>query len=153
MRPSRDVSMMKFWATLVDKTFHDSYTAEELPRKTLLLEKTPLGFHLRGEQASLVVLEDAPDDLRCGATGNCPIWIFAHHGAGLNLILESEGWGVAVRHATNHGLHDVAVASHLSGSMTAFNVYRFDGSGYKPLDCYVAHYDGDRVRISGCNEN
>jgi hypothetical protein len=118
-------------AALADKTFTESYSEEDLPAAKLQLEKTSLGMHVAGERSPFVVLEGAPGELRCGATGNCPIWIFIPRGAGFALVLEAGGWGLIVQKKTSHGLPNLAVTAHLSASETSYFVYQFDGSQYK----------------------
>ncbi len=116
---------------LADKTFTESYSAEDLPEAKLQLEKTSLGIHIGGGRSPFVVLEAAPGELRCGATGNCPIWIFLPRGAGFALALEALGWGLIVQKKTSHGLPNLAVTTHVSASETSYLVYQFDGSQYR----------------------
>jgi hypothetical protein len=117
--------------TLADKTFTESYSAEDLPAAKLQLEKTSLGMHVAGDRVPFIVLEGAPGELRCGATGNCPIWIFRPRGQGFGLVLEAVGWGLIVHKKTSYGLPNLAVTAHVSATETSYLVYQFDGSQYR----------------------
>ncbi|MGA7410073.1 MAG: hypothetical protein WBW33_06270 [Bryobacteraceae bacterium] len=144
-------------AALADKTFTDSYSSEELPEAKRQLEKTSLGMHVAGDRASFFVLEGAPGELRCGATGNCPIWVFLRRGTAVTLVLESKVWGLILRNETSHGLPDLVTNGHQSAREGFYLVYRFDGSKYHQSDCYIAHYgdDGDPkpIRMTDCGQN
>ena len=78
----------------------------------------------------------------CGATGNCPFWIFTRTASGYKSLLEIER-GVQMfrieRNLTNN-FQDIAVASHDSASEKTIFVYRFHKDRYRRVGCYSASW-------------
>jgi hypothetical protein len=69
----------------------------------------------------------------CGATGNCPIWIFDHE---MHLLLRlNMVQSFVVTDQSSHGLFDVVVASHSSATEHGLRRLRFDGSRYRLIQC------------------
>jgi hypothetical protein len=92
----------------------------------------------------------------CGATGNCSIWIFVRKGGQLRLALATEGQVLIVQNSVSRGLHDMTIGLHDSAFVERYTAYRWNGSNYEQIDCYLTEYpiDSDRSEqpaIVGCH--
>jgi len=108
-------------------------------RETLMGARVgPIGL---AEDGSQQVLVRGPYAAFCGASGNCPMWIFIRSSGQLRLALEMFGNAVILRSSSGHGFRDFATASHWSAYEEYFSVYRWNGTKYDPVDCYKATFD------------
>jgi len=81
----------------------------------------------------------------CGATGNCPFWVFAKHNGGYILLLDSGNDGgfqvFTVEPTRTHGFNDLVLGSHDSASERTLFVYRYrEGKYHKQPECYSAQW-------------
>jgi hypothetical protein len=68
-------------------------------------------------------------DGSCGATGNCPVWIFDRRtGAAL---VSDDGWDYGLRKTMHHGVYDFYMRANMSCCTGTLHEYRFDGKVYK----------------------
>jgi hypothetical protein len=74
----------------------------------------------------------------CGATGNCPFWIFTRNLKGFHLILDTGGQMYRVERSSSNGYSDLAVASHDSASEKTILGFRFKDGQYREMACYRA---------------
>jgi hypothetical protein len=96
------------------------------------------------DDGSQQILVQGPYAAFCGASGNCPMWIFTTSPNGqLRLALEMFGNAVILRTTSSQGFHDFATASHFSAYEEYFSVYRWNGDKYDQIDCYKATHDSD----------
>jgi hypothetical protein len=96
------------------------------------------------EDGSQQILVQGPYAAFCGASGNCPMWIFIRHSGQMSLALETFGNAVILRGTSSHGFRDLATASHMSAYEQYFSVYRWNGTKYDSVDCYKATYGSDQ---------
>jgi hypothetical protein len=97
------------------------------------------------EDGSQQILVQGPYAAFCGASGNCPMWIFTTSRSGqLRLVLEMFGNAVILRATSNAGYRDLATASHFTAYEEYFSVYRWNGTKYDSVDCYKATFGSDR---------
>jgi hypothetical protein len=97
------------------------------------------------EDGSQQILVQGPYAAFCGASGNCPMWIFTTSRSGqLTLALQMFGDALNLRATSNAGYRDLAASSHFSAYEEYFSVYRWNGNKYDSVDCYKATYDSDR---------
>jgi hypothetical protein len=96
------------------------------------------------EDGSQQILVQGPYAAFCGASGNCPMWIFIRHSGQMSLALETFGNAVILRGTSSHGFRDLAMASHMSAYEQYFSVYRWNGTKYDSVDCYKATYGSDQ---------
>jgi hypothetical protein len=82
----------------------------------------------------------------CGATGNCPLWIFAASPKAYRLLAEIEGVQMyRAEDSGNQGYADVAFASHDSASEKHIYIYRYSNGTYRSVACYDAWWTEARV--------
>jgi len=74
----------------------------------------------------------------CGATGNCPFWIFRKAGSSYRLILRSQAETFQILRRVGSALPDILVGSHDSGSEWTLRTYRFSEGVYSERACYKA---------------
>jgi hypothetical protein len=97
------------------------------------------------EDGSQQILVQGPYAAFCGASGNCPMWIFTVDRSGqFRLALEMSGNAVILRNTSSHGFRDFATSSHMSAYEQYLSVYRWNGTKYDQVDCYTATVDSDR---------
>jgi hypothetical protein len=65
----------------------------------------------------------------CGATGNCPIWVFDSETG--DLLLSAIGWKLRVETTVHHGRYDIVTRQNMSAMSGIRDRYRFDGHVYK----------------------
>jgi hypothetical protein len=96
------------------------------------------------DDGSQQILVQGPYAAFCGASGNCPMWIFTTSPKGqLSLALEMFGNAVILRGTSSHGFRDFATSSHFSAYEQYFSVYRWNGTKYGQIDCYKTTFDSD----------
>jgi len=83
----------------------------------------------------------------CGATGNCPIWIFMKAANGYQLLLDTrdkEGIGgvelITVEDSRTNGFNDLVLASDDSASEKTLEVFRYRNGLYRESACYDANW-------------
>lgn len=79
----------------------------------------------------------------CGATGNCPFWVFSKSDNGYKLILGGDGWNFqifTVQPTVTNGYHDLVLGFHDSASEKTLEVYRFKNGKYRRGACYDADW-------------
>ena len=74
----------------------------------------------------------------CGATGNCSMWLFVRDRGALRLVVSEIATRIVVEKTRVKGMPDIAFRSHFNASESVFSVYRWTGTDYKPIDCYIA---------------
>jgi len=67
----------------------------------------------------------------CGATGNCPIWVF-DSGTG-DLLLSANGWELRAETTVHNGCYDFVTRHNMSAASGIRDWYRFDGHTYKQV--------------------
>jgi hypothetical protein len=65
----------------------------------------------------------------CGATGNCPIWVFDSETG--DLLLSAVGWELRVETTVHHGYYDMVTRQNMSAMSGIRDRYRFNGRAYK----------------------
>jgi hypothetical protein len=78
--------------------------------------------------------------LLCGATGNCPIWIFDPRGG--ELLLEAGGDDMKLKSAIHEGMYDLEFPWNYSYCDGDIAHYRFDGKRYRLV--WRRHYGCQR---------
>jgi len=74
----------------------------------------------------------------CGATGNCPFWVFRKVGSSYKLILSSQGETFQILQRPGRAFPDILVVARDSGSERTLRMYRFSGGAYSEKACYKA---------------
>jgi hypothetical protein len=113
---------------------------EEKPETLMRARVGPIGLAEDGGQQVLV---QGPYEAFCGASGNCPMWIFVRSNGRMRLALEMFGNAVILRDTSSRGFRDLATASHWSAYEEYFSVYRWSGTKYDSVDCYKTTVDSN----------
>jgi hypothetical protein len=85
----------------------------------------------------------------CGATGNCPFWIFQKTGKGYRLLLEDNGQSFTIQPNRTHGYSDIVVRAHGSAAQSGLSEYKYDADRYVREGCYNVEWtilEGEHVR-------
>jgi hypothetical protein len=87
--------------------------------------------------------------VNCGATGNCPFWIFQKAGKGYRLLLEDNGQAFTIQPNRTHGYNDIVVRAHGSATQSGLSEYKYNAGRYVREGCYNAEWtilEGEHVR-------
>jgi len=112
---------------------------------------------LNGDGAPEVI---AQATVSCGATGNCPFWVFMKARRGYELLLEGEAQTFTIQRSGT-GFADIVLSRHGSAYSGDLAHYRYDGGVYRRVGCYDYEWtslEGDEVRrlkeprITSCRE-
>jgi hypothetical protein len=77
----------------------------------------------------------------CGATGNCPFWVFAKSNSGYDLILEGGGQVFTVEPTRTNGFSDLVLGTHDSADEQTLYLYCYrEGKYHEHPDCYHAEW-------------
>lgn len=102
---------------------------------------------LNGDGAPEVIVQPIGLKAGCGATGNCPFWIFAGNGTKLRLIMDTIGQMYRVEWSSSKGYTDLAVASHDSATQKTIFIFRYQGARYRQIGCYQAWWSTAEGKI------
>jgi hypothetical protein len=125
---------------LKSKDNSEIISADEL--RNIALHSRFQFIDLNGDNTPEVIVQPVGLKAGCGATGNCPFWIFQKTAHGYKSLLDLEE-GVQmfrVERTLNNSFHDVAVASHDSASEKTIFVYRWQKDRYRKISCYFASW-------------
>ena len=87
--------------------------------------------------------------LNCGATGNCPFWIFRKAKLGYELLLDGEAQTFTIQKSKTSGFHDVVLSTHGSSSSGSLVDYQYGEGVYQEAGCYYYEWtvlENDKVR-------
>ncbi len=76
----------------------------------------------------------------CGATGNCPFWIFQRSKSGYSVLLHRQAQTFTIQPTKTNGFHDLVLGLHTSATEAELTEYRFDGVAYRRAACYDANW-------------
>lgn len=97
---------------------------------------------LNGDGEPEVVAQAPSVELGCGATGNCPFWVFQRAGATYKLILHANGiQNFTVQPTLKDGFHDLVLGSHMSASEQYLVDYRYMNGSYREGPCHDANWE------------
>lgn len=73
----------------------------------------------------------------CGASGNCPFWIFQKDTGGYKLLLDDQAETFTIQGNTN-GFKDIVLSYHDSAFESGVDLYRYKEGQYHDVGCYTA---------------
>jgi hypothetical protein len=85
----------------------------------------------------------------CGATGNCPFWVFRKSKRGYNVILQGEAQTFTVQPSSTNGFRDIVLSTHGSYSSGGLTEYHYGDGVYKDVGCYGYEWtvlEGETIR-------
>jgi hypothetical protein len=131
---------------------HDSSTDSQREEQETM-RSARVGFIGLADDSSQQILVKGPESPDfCGASGNCPIWIFIRRSGRLQLALETGGQILVLRAASSQGFRDLATGWHMGAGREDFSVYRWNGAGYNEVDCYEADINSNPPLITDCKK-
>jgi len=75
----------------------------------------------------------------CGASGNCPFWIFQKQSDGYKLLLDDSAETFTIQKTRTNGYSDIVLALHDSEFEQTLDVYHYANGEYKgTTGCYTA---------------
>jgi hypothetical protein len=127
----------------------EKFTVEEKrPIDREILMSARVGSIGLADDGSQQILVQGPYSAFCGASGNCPMWIFTvDHTGQFNLALEMSGSAIILRNNSRGGFRDFAASSDLGAYERYISVYGWSDSKYEQVDCYTATSDSDRSSL------
>jgi hypothetical protein len=99
--------------------------------------------------------------VNCGATGNCPFWVFRKAKFGYELLLEGEAQTFTIQTSSSNEFRDIVLARHGSYDSGDLAYYVYRKGLYQEAGCYDYNWsvlEGDKVRelkeprITPCSE-
>jgi hypothetical protein len=99
--------------------------------------------------------------VNCGATGNCPFWVFRKAKSGYELLLEGEAQTFTIQTSNSNEFRDIVLARHGSYDSGDLAHYVYQKGSYHEAGCYDYYWsvlEGDKVRelreprITPCSE-
>lgn len=78
--------------------------------------------------------------INCGATGNCPFWIFQKKAGSYRLLMESYGQTFTIQKTSSNGFQDIVVSTHGSATQSGLVEYHYENGEYKVAGCYNAEW-------------
>jgi hypothetical protein len=85
----------------------------------------------------------------CGATGNCPFWVFRKIHRKYKLMLRAVGQTFTIQNTVTDGYRNIVVAMQGSALDSELKEYRYEDGFYRGVGCYSASWhvrEGDTVR-------
>jgi hypothetical protein len=81
------------------------------------------------------------DDRSCSPTGNCEFWVLRQKGNKYSVILHRIATQTfTIQPTLTNGFHDLVLGQHGSATEQELTLYRFDGSKYRRVACYLADW-------------
>jgi hypothetical protein len=74
--------------------------------------------------------------VNCGATGNCPFWIFRNTKLGYELLLDGEAQTFTIQKSKTNGFHNIVLSTHGSSSSGGLVDYHYEEGVYQEAGCY-----------------
>jgi hypothetical protein len=140
-----EVEQSQIWQ-LINGSFKEGReSVSDQKKRFLAMNAGEISLSVRGEKQ--VIVQGTGDTRSCSPTGNCAVWLFTRERGKLRLILSAEAVWIVIGESRTKGMADLTLRTHMSADDSMFDVYRWNGSKYEPIDCYTT----DRVgKISGC---
>jgi hypothetical protein len=95
---------------------------------------------LNSDGVSEVIAQPVGDAAGCGATGNCPIWIFEQSPTGYKVLLDGTAQTFTVQNNVTEGFDDLVLGQHASASEQVLYLYLFRNGRYRKSACYDANW-------------
>lgn len=95
---------------------------------------------LNNDGVSEAIAQPAGDNAGCGATGNCPIWIFELSAKSYRVLLDGTAQTFTIQPESTKGFRDVVLGQHASASEQMLYLYSFRNGRYHKGACYDANW-------------
>jgi hypothetical protein len=103
--------------------------------QSVVLESSVTFIDLDRDGTNEVIAMGRGSKAGCGATGNCPIWVFKRNRRSYKLLLTTHGQGFTVSDRRTAGYANIFAPSHMSAFEQEVYLYRFSGNVYREAGC------------------
>ncbi len=147
LNPSERATLLKTVAALIRPFMADLEISSENELRKIAADTRIELIDLNGDGTPEVIAQAFGTKAGCGATGNCPIWLFLKTTNGYQLLLDTrdkEGIGgfelLTVEETRTNGFNDLVLAAHDSASEKTLLVFRYRNGLYRESACYDANW-------------
>jgi hypothetical protein len=147
LNPTDRAALLKTVAALIRPFMADLEIDSERELRKIAGDTRIEFIDLNGDGIPEVIAQPVGMNAGCGATGNCPMWVFIKATDGYQLLLDTrnkEGYGgvelLTVEEARTKGFRDIVLAAHDSASEKTLLVYRYRNCLYRESGCYDANW-------------
>ena len=109
----------------------------------LINETRVKAVDLNGDGVPEVMAQPIGGEAGCGATGNCPFWIFKKQGNSYLPILKFHSQVFAVQQHKSNGYRDILLGAHDSATTRHLVLFRFERGAYVESRCLVGTWEYD----------
>ena len=119
------------------------------PNATALAKRTRVKLIDLNRDGIPEVIAQGSGERVCGATGNCPFWIYQKQGGTYKLLLYGTAQTFTIQPTRTNGFSDLVLGIHDSATRQDLLLYQFHRREYRQTGCYVADWsylasDGER---------
>jgi hypothetical protein len=147
--PLERTALLKTVAALIRPFMADLEIGSEQELRKIAGDTSIEFIDLNGDGTPEVIAQAFGIKAGCGATGNCPIWVFMKTANGYQLLLDTrndkKGVGgyqlITVADTRTNGFNDLVLAAHDSASEKTLIVYRYKNGLYRESACYGANWE------------
>ena len=158
LSPARRRAIANTIANQIRPMMADLEIATEAELQNAALDTRVASIDVDGDGIAEVVAQGM---VNCGATGNCPFWIFRRSRSGYDLILEGEAQTFTIQRSRKTRFRDIVLSRHGSAAGGDLAVYEYSEGRYRQVACYGYDWEvleGEKVRrlreprLSPCSE-
>jgi hypothetical protein len=147
LSPVERAALLKTVAALIRPFMADLEIGSERELRKIAEDTRIELIDLNGDGKPEVIAQAFGIKAGCGATGNCPIWVFLKTENGYQLLLDTrdkEGIGgvelITVDETRTNGFSDLVLAADDSASEKTLLEYRYRNGQYRESACYDADW-------------
>ena len=141
--PAEKAALVKAISTQIRPFKADLEIKSEHELRTIALSSRFKFIDLNEDGVPEIIVQPVGMKTGCGATGNCPFWVFVKTPEGYKELMDTRGkdglGGIElyrVETTVTNNFHNITVASHDSASEKTVLVYTFQSGIYRPIRCY-----------------
>jgi len=147
LSPAERAILIKTVAGLIRPFVEDNEIGSESELRQVAANTLVELIDLDGDGTPEIIAQASDMRAGCGATGNCPFWVFKKVSGGYKLLLDTrdkDGIGgaelITVESSRTNGFNDFVLAVHDSAFEMDLIVYRFRNGLYRQSACYDASW-------------
>jgi hypothetical protein len=146
LNPVERTALLKTVAALIRPFMADLEIDSERELQKIAADTRIELIDLNGDGIPEVIAQAFGIKAGCGATGNCPIWVFMKTANGYKLLFDTRkaneigGELITVEENRTNGFKDLVFAAHDSASEKTLFVYRYRNGLYRESACYGANW-------------
>jgi hypothetical protein len=149
----RDSELPKSDQLAIQHVIHGK-SAKDRPSEDAVLSTRIQSIDLNDDETPEVFAQSADN---CGASGNCSFWILQKSKTGYKVLLKSTAQNFRVRQVKTGGFLDVELGLHDSAYRTEWRGYKYDGSHYIRVKCWVnvtgdSEHEYPKPKVEPCSK-